>query len=198
MKKTDKEKNCAFIDAQNLHMSIESMGWRLDYKLFREYLQKHYNVKKAYMFMGFKPDQQPMYDALKEYGYTVVFKPAVILKNGMTKGNCDAELVLQAMIDYKKYDKAIVVSGDGDFHCLISFLQEHNKLKAVLAPSADTCSSLITQVMEGMVDSVSDLKKDLAYKKVQKIKPTYTKIAVKPPVKKKFGIGFVVRKLVSA
>ena len=190
MKKIDKEKNCAFIDAQNLHMSIELMGWKLDYKLFREYLQKHYNVKRAYMFMGYKPDEQPMYDALKEYGYAVVFKPAVILKNGTTKGNCDADLVLQAMIDYKKYNKAVIVSGDGDFHCLISFLQEHNKLKAVLAPSADTCSSLITQVMEGMVDSVNDLKRELAYVKTNKVNKAHAK--------RKFGVKFVVQKLVSA
>lgn len=184
MKQTDKEKNCAFIDAQNLHIGVKSMGWRLDYRSFRVYLKEHYGVTKAYMFMGYKPDQQPLYDSLKEYGYTVVFKPAVILKNGMTKGNCDADLVLQAMIDYKKYDKAVIVSGDGDFHCLISFLQGRGKLGSVLVPSKDTCSSLITQIAEGMINSVSDLKKDLEYKKV------------KAPVKEKFGVGFVVRKLV--
>ncbi|MBT6068230.1 NYN domain-containing protein [Candidatus Peregrinibacteria bacterium] len=200
MKKPDKEKNCAFIDAQNLHMSIEAMGWRLDYKRFRVYLKEHYGIAKAYMFMGYKPDQQPMYDALKEYGYTVVFKPTLTLKNGITKGNCDADLVLQAMIDYKKYDKAVIVSGDGDFHCLINFLQGRGKLGAVLVPSIDTCSALIREVVEGRVDVVSDLRKELEYKKVA-MKRIYTKIAVKAPektsVKEKFGVGFVVRKLVN-
>ncbi|MDP4008494.1 MAG: NYN domain-containing protein [Candidatus Peregrinibacteria bacterium] len=194
MKKTKKERNCAFIDAQNLHMSIEAMGWRLDYKLFRTYLQEHYNVKKAYMFMGFKPDEQHMYEALSEYGYDLVFKPAITLKNGTTKGNCDADLVLQAMIDYKKYDKAIIVSGDGDFHCLIQFLKERGKLDTVLVPSIDTCSGLIKNLVDEKLESVSDLKKELAYIKVAR---AVKKAPAKAPVKRHFTTGFVVRKLAS-
>ena len=100
-------KNYAFIDAQNLHMAIEELGWKIDYKHFRIYIEEHYNVKKAYMFMGFKPSEQQMYDFLQKVGYIVIFKPILELKNGEIKGNCDAELVLQAMIDYKNYEKAI-------------------------------------------------------------------------------------------
>ena len=44
----------------------------------------------------------------------------------------DAELVLHAMIEYPNYDKAIVVSGDGDFHCLIEYLEKQGKLARVL------------------------------------------------------------------
>jgi len=44
----------------------------------------------------------------------------MILKNGKVKGNCDAELILQAMIDIDKYEKAVLVSSDGDFACLIA------------------------------------------------------------------------------
>ena len=77
--------------------------------------------------MGFKPAEQQMYNFLQDAGFTLIFKPILELKNGEVKGNCDAELVLQAMIDYKLYDKAIIVSGDGDFHCLIKYLQEKKK-----------------------------------------------------------------------
>ena len=41
-----------------------------------------------------------------------------------TKGNVDAELVLHSMIEYSKYDKAIIASGDGDFRCLIEYLEK--------------------------------------------------------------------------
>jgi len=51
------------------------------------------------------------------------------------KGNVDAELVLHAMIEYKNYDKAIIVSGDGDFHCLIEYLEEKGKLFKIIAPN---------------------------------------------------------------
>ncbi len=157
--------NYAFIDAQNLHMAIDDMGWKIDYKRFRVYLKEHYKVMKAYMFMGFKPDEQQMYNFLQDCGFTLIFKPILELKNGKVKGNCDAELVLQAMIDYKKYKKAVIVSGDGDFHCLIKHLQEEKKLETVLVPTAKNCSMLIKKIVKGKLTLVSDLKKKLKYKK---------------------------------
>jgi len=136
-------KNYAFIDAQNLHMAIDEMGWKLDYRRFSIYLKEHYGIKKAYMFMGFKPSEQQMYNFLQDAGFTLIFKPILELKSGEVKGNCDAELVLQAMIDFRKYNKAVIVSGDGDFHCLIKYLQEQKKLLTVLVPSQKNCSRLI-------------------------------------------------------
>lgn len=162
--------NYAFIDAQNLHIAIDQMGWKIDYKRFRKYLKEHYGVKKAYMFMGFKPDEQQMYNFLQESGFILIFKPILELKNGEVKGNCDAELVLQAMIDYKEYKKAVIVSGDGDFHCLIKYLQEKKKLETVLVPTARNCSILIKKIVKGSLTLVSDLRKKLEYKKKMKTK----------------------------
>ena len=56
------------------------------------------------------PEYQHMYDFLQESGYILIFKPVHIIKNKATKGNVDAELVLQTMIEYKNYDAAIIVS----------------------------------------------------------------------------------------
>ena len=155
--------NYAFIDAQNLHMSIEELGWNIDYKRFRVYLKEHYHVHKAYMFMGFKPTEQQLYNFLQECGFILVFKPILELKNGKIKGNCDAELVLQVMIDHADYEKALIVTGDGDFHCLIKYLSEKNKLLTVLAPSFKNCSSLIKKIVQGNLSLVSDLKKKIVY-----------------------------------
>jgi len=162
--------NYAFIDAQNLHMSISGLGWKIDYKRFRVYLREHYKVEKAYMFMGYKPSEQQMYNFLQEVGFILVFKPILELRSGKVKGNCDAELVLQVMIEYKHYDKAIIVTGDGDFHCVIKYLKEEVKLLKVLAPTSKNCSSLITKVMDGDLVLVSDLKSKIQYKKRKKKK----------------------------
>jgi uncharacterized LabA/DUF88 family protein len=42
------------------------------------------------------------------------------LPSGRVKGNVDAELVLHTMIEYDNYSKAIIISGDGDFFCLVN------------------------------------------------------------------------------
>lgn len=64
------------------------------------------------MFIGYMEENQDLYSSLQKSGYILVFKEILKNKDGFVKGNCDAELVLQAMIDYEKYEKAIVVSGD--------------------------------------------------------------------------------------
>lgn len=157
--------NYAFIDSQNLHMAIDELGWKLDYRKLRIYLKEHYAVKKAYMFMGFKPDEQQLYNFLQDAGFNLIFKPILNLNNGKIKGNCDAELVLQAMIDYKLYEKAVIITGDGDFHCLIKYLQEKDKLRTVLVPSSKNCSNLIKMILKGNLSLVSDLKRKIEYRK---------------------------------
>lgn len=76
-------------------------------------------------------------------GYLCVFKPTLTYKDGTTKGNCDAELVLQAMIEYENYDATVIVTGDGDFYCLVKYLLEKNKLKRVLVPNILKYSALL-------------------------------------------------------
>ncbi|MBI4999221.1 hypothetical protein HZB97_00435 [Candidatus Gottesmanbacteria bacterium] len=39
------------------------------------------------------------------------------------------------MIEFPNYNKAIIISGDGDFHCLIEYLKKKKKLARVLIPN---------------------------------------------------------------
>lgn len=132
--------NYAFIDSQNLNLGLRSLGWRLDYRNFRLYLKNKYHVGQAFMFIGLVNNNQKLYTELQAAGFLLIFKPTVrYFENGVesVKGNVDAELVLHAAaIQYKNYDKAVIVSGDGDFACLIEFLIENNKLLKLLTPNA--------------------------------------------------------------
>ena len=157
--------NYAFIDGQNLYLAIQGLGWKLDYKKFRVYLREKYAVEKAYMFMGFVPDNQELYNFLQTVGFVLIFKPVLENEKGVVKGNCDAELVLQAMIDINSYNQALIITGDGDFYCLVKHLDINNKLLKVLAPSAHNCSSLLRKVAGNKISYVSDLRKKLEYTK---------------------------------
>jgi len=84
-----------------------------------------------------------LYASLQNQGYLLIFKPTLFLPNGKVKGNVDAELVLHTMIEYSNYDKAIIVSGDGDFHCLIEYLEQKDKLGRILIPNRKKYSKLL-------------------------------------------------------
>ncbi len=129
----------AFIDSQNLNLGVQSLGWKLDSRKFRLYLKNKYNVEKAYLFIGLVPGNETLYSSLSEAGFQLVFKPTIAyVENGKPtmKGNVDAELVLYAAAKvYDEYDKAIIVSGDGDFACLHQYLIEKHKLLHVMVPN---------------------------------------------------------------
>jgi uncharacterized LabA/DUF88 family protein len=140
MKKVKKTKNIiyAFIDSQNLNLGVKSSGWTLDFAKFRVYLDEKYKVEKAYLFIGQIAGNEKLYTYLQESGYILIFKPTLEFKKNksqVTKGNVDAELVLHAMIQWDNYDKAIIVSGDGDFYCLIEHLDDNSKLEKIIAPN---------------------------------------------------------------
>jgi uncharacterized LabA/DUF88 family protein len=150
--------NYAFIDGNNLNLGIADSGWVLDYRKFRVYLGEHYSVSKAYYFVGYVPENTGLYNFLQDIGYTLVFKPILRTKDGKVKGNCDAELVLQSMIDLKRYEKAVIVSSDGDFYCLANYLLSVNKLECILSPNKKSCSHLLMKASKGKIAYMDDLK----------------------------------------
>ncbi|MFA5127959.1 MAG: NYN domain-containing protein [Patescibacteria group bacterium] len=130
--------NFAFIDSQNLNLGVKSQGWLLDFKRFRVFLEDKYHISKAFLFIGFVPGNQQLYTSLQDAGYICVFKPTLEVKYGnkvQIKGNVDAELVLHTMIEFPNYEQALIVSGDGDFHCLLEYLNDKEKLSKVVVPN---------------------------------------------------------------
>ncbi len=157
-----KKPNYAFIDSQNLTQTVQRLGWKMDWRKFRQYLTDKYGVTHAYMFIGYVPEFEAMYKQLHELGFLIVLKPTYDMtrprptdeeeaeanknltdkerrakeeEKKPTKGNIDADLVLWAMKELPNYGKAVIVSGDGDFYGLIEYLAEQKKLLKLLAPS---------------------------------------------------------------
>jgi uncharacterized LabA/DUF88 family protein len=167
----------AFIDNQNLNVSVQSLGWKIDWAKFRKFLKNNYGVTRAFMFIGYMPEYEDMYKFLHEAGYSVVLKPTFDMTktrsgNGekdkneekrIIKGNIDTELVLWAVKDIKKYDKAVLVTGDGDFYSLVEFLEERGKLLKLLAPSWQY-SSLFNKY-DQYVERLDKHRRELEYKK---------------------------------
>lgn len=164
-KKTTKN-NYAFIDSQNLNLSIRDQGWILDFFRFRKYLSDKYHISKAFLFIGYVDGNSELYIRLQEAGFICIFKPTLQYKDGLTKGNCDAELVLYSMIELKNYDKAVIVTGDGDFYCLINYLLDNEKLEALLVPNRLKFSALLkSKKFKPYLRHMNNLKGKLEYKK---------------------------------
>ena len=147
----------AFIDSQNLNLGTRAQGWKLDFGRFRVYLTDKLKVNKAFIFIGYIKDNQELYDYLKKAGYLLIFKQIAYGEHGEIKGNVDAELVLHTMIQYENYSKAVIVSGDGDFFCLVDYLNQKKKLARVVIPNKTKYSRFLAKFKEKRL-FVSDIK----------------------------------------
>jgi uncharacterized LabA/DUF88 family protein len=125
----------------------------MDWQKFRRFLTDKYGVTKAFMFIGYVPEFEPLYEQMHEAGYMIVLKPTYDMTKPQAdpdspeakakaeeekkpvKGNIDADLVLWAMKELSNYDKAILVSGDGDFYSLVEYLESKKRLAHILTPS---------------------------------------------------------------
>jgi uncharacterized LabA/DUF88 family protein len=177
----------AFIDSQNLNLGIQNAGWKMDWKKFRKFLADNYGVTKAFMFIGYVPEQEDMYEKLFQSGYAVVLKPTYDMtkprpedqvdpdqaksnkdEKKQIKGNIDADLVLWVMKEMPNYKKAIIISGDGDFYSLVEYLHEQGKLLKILTPSWKY-SNLYNR-FEDYIDRIDQHRRELAYKTFKKPK----------------------------
>ena len=164
--------NYAFIDSQNLNLAIRELGWKLDFARFRIYLKEKFGVTKAYIFIGYMPSNQDLYSFLQDSGFHCIFRPTLTYKDGKTKGNCDAELILQAMIDFNDYEKAVIVTGDGDFYCLVNHLITKQKLEALIVPNRFKYSALLKiKELRPFTRDMNDLKNKLEYRGYKKKSP---------------------------
>lgn len=189
----------AFIDSQNLNVSVQKFGWKIDWQKFRKWLADRYGVSKAFMFIGYIPENESLYEQMHDAGYAVVLKPTFDMTRPRpdvtseesvepgkevtsgyarrekpedkkpVKGNIDAELVLWAMKEMSNYDKAIIVSGDGDFYCLVEYLEEKKRLLHLLTPTGHY-SSLYNRY-EDYVERLDNYKQELRYHDFRKKKP---------------------------
>jgi uncharacterized LabA/DUF88 family protein len=143
-------RNIAYIDGQNLHMGTQSskLSWKVDLGRFRVYLKEKYQVDKAYYYLGFiitGNQYDSLYESIQDAGFILVFREHNSSMLGSKKGNVDADIVFSMMRGLcvgLAFNKYVLVSGDGDYKRLVSFLIEKDKLEKILFPNRRFRSSL--------------------------------------------------------
>jgi uncharacterized LabA/DUF88 family protein len=169
--------NYAFIDGANLHLTYENLDWKLDYQKLRIFLEKKLNVVVAYYFIGKLTENQDIYTNLESYGYTLRLKEptfyiteeedcpycrkVIAPKIYKHKSDIDSFMTLQVMSDLSDFDKAVLITSDGDFDNLVKKLLLQDKLSKVFAPCKAGCSELLLSAARGRIDFVDNYRTEL-------------------------------------
>jgi len=157
--------NIAYIDGQNLYMAttLRDDPWVIDLRKFRIYLERKYNVEKAYYYLGFVQDgiqYEEIYDEIQSAGFVLVFREHNSAMLGKKKGNVDSDIIFSIMrrlYKMENFNKIILVSGDGDYKMLVDFLIEENKFEKVLFPDQKRASSLYKSITRKYFDDLSKI-----------------------------------------
>lgn len=137
------QKSYIYIDWANLHQWSKSWWW-IDYQRFYHWLKDKYKAQVVYLFVWYVIWNEPLYSQLSKIWYTLIFKETLEIE-GKVKWNCDAELVVQAVTNRYEWDKnsVVLVTGDGDFACLVDFFVARKTKVVILAPHRSYCSFLL-------------------------------------------------------
>ncbi|MEJ0053442.1 MAG: NYN domain-containing protein [bacterium] len=86
------------------------------------------------------------YRKLEEFGYTLFLKPVKSYEqeDGSTrrKANCDVDMTFRLMKEEESLDRALILSGDGDFLPVLKHLKERGKEVLVLSRGPRTAKEL--------------------------------------------------------
>jgi len=164
--------NQAFIDGQNLQLGTTKArpAWKIDLYRFRVYLKEKYNVEKAYYFLGaVNEEHQKLYELIQSAGFILTFREHHQSMIAKKKGNVDTDIVITVMekiAEKEKFNKVILVSGDGDYIKMVRYLIKKKKLEKVLAPAKRSFSTLYKDLHPKYYNYLDDgaIKKKIQYK----------------------------------
>lgn len=135
-----------FIDASNLWEAQKAQGRLFDYGKLKGYLKKKFAATaiEIFYYTAYPADgtrdyslenRHKFYTFLKKgLKFTVRKKElkriSVVTPEGESfteKGNMDVEITIDALHHLRKYDTAVLFTGDSDFLALVTYLRRHNK-----------------------------------------------------------------------
>ncbi len=153
------------VDVSNMYHSAKNLYKRKTN--FKEILVKAVAGRKliratAYAIRTESKDEMPFTDALAEQGFEVKLKDLQIFAGGAKKADWDVGIAIDAIKLADKLDVIVLVSGDGDYLPLVSYLQNNKGCLVEVMAFRKTCSSRLIEEADDFIDLGSD-KKFLIY-----------------------------------
>lgn len=122
-----------YIDGANVFYTQKKLGWSVDWKKVKDFIEKEREVIEWRYYVGVKNEDEKMQKYLRylnKVGFNTITKPLKKIKIGSAekdfiyKANFDVEITADILLDKFKIDEIIIFSGDSDFIYLIKKLKD--------------------------------------------------------------------------
>lgn len=111
----------------------------------------------AYVVKSKSVEEESFFEALDKQGFEVKMKDLQVFAGGAKKGDWDVGMSIDAVKSADKLDVIILVTGDGDFVPLVTYLQENKGCLVEVIAFGDTTSAKLSEA----ADDFTDLGKNL-------------------------------------
>lgn len=155
------------VDISNMYHSAKNLyGQKVNFKeiLIRAVADRKLIRATAYAIRTENKEEVPFTEALEQVGFEVKMKDLQIFAGGAKKADWDVGIAIDAIKLADKLDVLVIVSGDGDYLPLVSYLQNNKGCLVEIVAFRKTCSSRLVEEADDFVDLGSD-KKFLIYNK---------------------------------
>ena len=149
-----------YIDAQNVHKSIQELGWIISRELFYEYLQHKFATERVIIFIGYIQKYTRFYEKLSSLWYEIIFKQVLVRNDGTIKWDVDIDIAIHAM--KHMYDgivsEAYLVSWDADYNSLIDEWVHNRVFGKLLVPNLNKTLYILRKSAWWKLQPLTDIK----------------------------------------
>ncbi|HEY9798355.1 MAG TPA: NYN domain-containing protein [Leptolyngbyaceae cyanobacterium] len=159
---TNREIVAIFIDGSNLFYSALKLGIEIDYIKLLESLTNEKSVLGTFFYTGIDPTNEKQKQFLlwmRRNDYRVISKDLCELPDGSKKANINVEIAIDMLSLVNSYDRAILVSGDGDLSYVVDKISSQGVRVDVISLREMTSDSLIN-VADRYID-LEDIKENI-------------------------------------
>lgn len=148
-----------FVDVQNLYHSAKNLyGTNVNYsQILQDAVGNRQLVRAiAYVVRAEGPKEQGFFDALEKAGFELKVKDIQVFAGGAKKADWDVGMAIDALTIGKHVDAVILMTGDGDFLPLVSYLQNNEGSLVELVAFERSCSSRLVEWVDKFLNVEND------------------------------------------
>ena len=163
MIKHEEQRVGVFIDVSNMYHSAKNLfGKKVNFKeILKEAVAGRKLIRAtAYVIKTESEEELPFFEALSQQGFEVKMKDLQIFARGMKKADWDVGIAVDAIKLGDKLDVIVLVSGDGDYLPLVSYLQNTKGCLVEVMAFRQTASSKLIEESDDFTN-LSDSRKYL-------------------------------------
>lgn len=153
-----------FVDVANMYHSAKNLyGAKVN---FQEVLKTATAGRKliravAYVIRSESEEERGFFGALDNQGFEVKAKDLQVFAGGAKKADWDVGIAVDAIKMADKIDSVIIVSGDGDYIPLVTYLRENKGCQVEVLAFDKTASAKLIEAVDDFTDLGQDLRKYL-------------------------------------